>query len=282
MVMDRPHRDARRLHVDQQEGDALLLLGRRVGAHEAEDPVGVLRQGRPGLLAVDDVVVAVALRAWSCSEARSEPAPGSEKPWHHQSSRLAMRGRKRFFCVLVAERDDHRPDHVDAEGQGLRAPGPCCISSWKMYCWTGRPAGAAPLDRPIRHGPALRVQDALPGDDVVLARVTPLEHLARMGSGSAVRKNARTSSRKASSSSVKRRSMVERPQIIVEAARRVMRRDLRFATSKGRKPGARLPATPPATACRPEFGEGSLGIRGRRASRADRSCRPGTPAARRA
>ncbi len=29
--------------------------------------------------------------------ARSEPAPGSEKPWHHQSSRLAMPGRKRFF-----------------------------------------------------------------------------------------------------------------------------------------------------------------------------------------
>ena len=27
------------------------------------------------------------------SEARSEPEPGSEKPWHHQSSTLAMRGR---------------------------------------------------------------------------------------------------------------------------------------------------------------------------------------------
>src|SRR6478752_7865793 len=32
------------------------------------------------------------------SEARSEPEPGSENPWHHQSSTLAMRGRYCFFC----------------------------------------------------------------------------------------------------------------------------------------------------------------------------------------
>ena len=31
--------------------------------------------------------------------ARSDPAPGSEKPWHHQSRRSAMRGRKRSFCA---------------------------------------------------------------------------------------------------------------------------------------------------------------------------------------
>ena len=76
------------------------FLALRIGAHQAEDPVGVLRQRRPGLLAVDDVVVAVALgRVFS--EARSEPAPGSEKPWHHQSSRLAMRGRNCCFCSSV-------------------------------------------------------------------------------------------------------------------------------------------------------------------------------------
>jgi hypothetical protein len=39
---DRAHGDARRLHVDQQEGDAALRLGFRVGAHQAENPVGVL------------------------------------------------------------------------------------------------------------------------------------------------------------------------------------------------------------------------------------------------
>src|SRR5215468_6238969 len=35
------------------------------------------------------------------SEARSEPEPGSEKPWHHQSSTLAMRGRYCFFCCSL-------------------------------------------------------------------------------------------------------------------------------------------------------------------------------------
>src|SRR6202008_3037603 len=61
--LDRPHRDAGRLYVDQEERDAFLLLRARVRAREAEDPVGVLRAGRPGLLSVDDVVVALALRA---------------------------------------------------------------------------------------------------------------------------------------------------------------------------------------------------------------------------
>src|SRR5215475_8303721 len=37
------------------------------------------------------------------SEARSEQEPSSEKPWHHQTSRLAMRGRKRFFCVSLSK-----------------------------------------------------------------------------------------------------------------------------------------------------------------------------------
>ena len=46
---DRPHLDARRLHVDQQEADPLVLL-RRVGAHQAEAPVGVLGAGSPDLL----------------------------------------------------------------------------------------------------------------------------------------------------------------------------------------------------------------------------------------
>ena len=48
------------LHVDEQEGDAFLRLHIGVGAHEAEDPVGILRQRGPGLLAVDDIVIAFA------------------------------------------------------------------------------------------------------------------------------------------------------------------------------------------------------------------------------
>ena len=39
--------------------------------------------------------------AFVFSEARSDPEPGSEKPWHHQSSTLAIRGRYCFFCFSL-------------------------------------------------------------------------------------------------------------------------------------------------------------------------------------
>src|ERR1700709_973005 len=35
------------------------------------------------------------------SEARSYAEAGSEKPWHHQSSTLAIRGRYCFFCASL-------------------------------------------------------------------------------------------------------------------------------------------------------------------------------------
>ena len=56
--LDRPGFDAGLVHIDQHEGDALVLLGLGVGAHQAEAPVGVLGAGGPDLLAVDDPVVA--------------------------------------------------------------------------------------------------------------------------------------------------------------------------------------------------------------------------------
>src|SRR5690606_19342078 len=61
--VDLARRDAGRLHVDEDEGDALLLLRRRVRADEAEDPIALVRVRRPDLLAVEDEVIAVALRA---------------------------------------------------------------------------------------------------------------------------------------------------------------------------------------------------------------------------
>ena len=60
--LDRPGLDARRGHVDQHEADAFVLLG-RVGAHQAEAPVGLVGVGGPDLLAVDQPVVALVLAA---------------------------------------------------------------------------------------------------------------------------------------------------------------------------------------------------------------------------
>jgi hypothetical protein len=57
--LERPDRDARRLHREQQVADAGVLDRVGLGAHQAEDHVGFMRGGGPDLLAVDDEVVAV-------------------------------------------------------------------------------------------------------------------------------------------------------------------------------------------------------------------------------
>src|SRR5581483_3390739 len=56
---DRPRRDPRRRHVDEQEADTLVLRRARVGAHQAEHPVRLIGVRGPDLLAVDDVRIAV-------------------------------------------------------------------------------------------------------------------------------------------------------------------------------------------------------------------------------
>ena len=48
-------------------------------------------------------------RARVRSPARSDPAPGSEKPWHQRSSPLTMRGRNRRFCSSVPWRSSRLP-----------------------------------------------------------------------------------------------------------------------------------------------------------------------------
>ena len=68
------------------------------------------------------------------SEARSDPALGSENPWHQMSSPRSMRGRKRLFCSAVP--------HCMMAGamllmpSGLRVPGASAllISSANTTC----------------------------------------------------------------------------------------------------------------------------------------------------
>ena len=72
-----------------------------VGAGEEDAPVGEVRVRVPDLLAVDDPLVAVALRPGCVSPARSEPAPGSLKSWHHTSSPRSSGGTYRLFCSSV-------------------------------------------------------------------------------------------------------------------------------------------------------------------------------------
>ena len=119
---DGPHRDAGRFHVDQQEGDAGLRLCRRVGPHQAEDPVGMLGQCRPGFVSVNNIVIAV---PHGFGADRREVGAGSRL-------RIALAppiltgedSRQKFlFLRVVAERVDNRTDHGHAEREWRQRPG---------------------------------------------------------------------------------------------------------------------------------------------------------------
>src|SRR3546814_13594831 len=58
---DRPGGNTRRPHVEHQHANAAIATG-RVGAHQAEDPVRLVRIARPYLLAVDKPVIALVIR----------------------------------------------------------------------------------------------------------------------------------------------------------------------------------------------------------------------------
>ena len=70
------------------------------------------------------------------SDARSEPELGSEKPWHHQMSRLAVGGRNRSFCSWEPKFAITGPTMLalNASGGGTHAS---CISSCQMWRCSG-------------------------------------------------------------------------------------------------------------------------------------------------
>ena len=92
-LAQRAHVDPGGPHVERERGDARLLGHVGVGAGQQVADVGVVAVGGPHLLAVDDVVVAVAATARVFRLARSLPAPGSLNSWHHRSSPERIRGR---------------------------------------------------------------------------------------------------------------------------------------------------------------------------------------------
>ena len=70
------------------------------------------------------------------SDARSEPASGSEKPWHHQMSRFAVGARKRSFISCDPNCAITGPIMLvlNVSGSGTDAS---CISSSQMWRCVG-------------------------------------------------------------------------------------------------------------------------------------------------
>ena len=151
---DRFRGHALRGHVEQNETDAVMLLRRAVGAHQAEDPVGVIRIGRPDLLAVDDEVVAVAFGAGlQRGQIRSGVRLGialapADEPGRDLRQML-------FLLRIGAVFQKRRPEHGNAErGQRLPRADRRHFLAHDLGLFAIE-AAAAIFRRPMRHGPTL-------------------------------------------------------------------------------------------------------------------------------
>ncbi len=172
---DRPHRDARALHVDQEKADAGLRLAFVAGAHEAEDPVAVLAERGPGLLAVDDVLVAAPLGL------------GLERRQVRPRARLAVAlappdlaagdaGQEALLLLGRAERHDHRRDHHRPERDHARRSGERRLFLEQVLL-DRVPARAAELLRPAPAVPALFAQDLGPALQLVARQMNRVADL---------------------------------------------------------------------------------------------------------
>ncbi len=166
---DRAHRDPRRRHVDQQEGDAALWLGCGISPHQAEDPVRMLRQRGPGLVAIDHIMVAVAHRL---AAHRREVGARSRLGITLAPPVIARQDARQELLLLgrIAEGIDHRTDHGDAECQWRQRAGERGFLLPEIAL-DDRPAGAAIFLRPQRRDPSLLVQNPVPEQRLLLGQI---------------------------------------------------------------------------------------------------------------
>ena len=145
---------ALRGHVEQDEADAVMLLGRGVGAHQAKDPVGVVGIARPDLLAVDDVIVAVALGAGlQGGEVRSGVRLGVALAPADLAA--AICGRCSGFCASVPYFSSAGPSiQMPKLDSGERAPIGVHLLAQRPCASPRIEPAAAVLLRPVWHGPA--------------------------------------------------------------------------------------------------------------------------------
>ena len=104
------------------------------------------------------------------SEARSEPASGSEKPWHHQMSRFAVFGRNAPSAPASRTSAITGPTMLalNASGGGHAGQLHLLVPDVALQ---RRPVPAAPLDRPVRHGEPGGVERLLGRDELLLGQL---------------------------------------------------------------------------------------------------------------
>ena len=190
---DRLGRHARRLHVEQQEADpALLGLGR--GAHQAEDPVGLVGIAGPHLLPVDQPVVAPLVSFFGLGLQPGEVGAGAGLGIALAPADLAARDLRQIMALLLlaAELEQRRPEHRDPEADERRPRAdPRHLLLEHARFLRAEPAAAIIL-RPVGHGPPalrrrlqplpLRVRlegPVAPAPAIIVLRPDRLAHLRR-------------------------------------------------------------------------------------------------------
>ncbi len=141
------------VHRHQQEADAVLLLGALVGAHQHEDPVGVVGERGPDLLAVDDEVVAV---EHGLGAQRGEVGAGIGLAVALAPDVLAGEDARQMEALLRrrAVADQQRPEHDDAHVAHPRAAVALVLLDQDQMLGR-RQAHAAVLARPAGREPAV-------------------------------------------------------------------------------------------------------------------------------
>src|SRR5439155_11960866 len=158
---ERPDGDARRLHVDDEIGDAAVLRRRRVGAGEADRPAREPREARPDLLPRETVAVALALGPGADGGQVGAGAGLAEELTPDLLGREDLRD-EAALLRLGAVPHERRADVVDAhlvdQLGSLRACGLVVVDR----LLDRRCARAAVLGRPGEPAPAGAMQTGLP------------------------------------------------------------------------------------------------------------------------
>ena len=142
-------------HVEQDEADALVLAAAVIGAHQAENPVGLVGVTGPDFLAVDQVVITLVLGpGGQAGEVGARVGLGvALAPADFTAGDF---GQMFQFLLLVAEMEQRRAQHGDAETVEWRAradPGHLLPQDFQFLLVE---ATTAVFLRPVRHGPAAR------------------------------------------------------------------------------------------------------------------------------
>jgi len=167
---ERTHRDPGAPHVDQQVGDAEVLPRRGVGAAQQDAPVGAVREARPDLLAVYDVVLAVGDGA---RLQRGEVGAGVRLRVALAPDLLGgEHGRNEAaLLLLAAPLHERRADHHDTDRvdrlRRVRASHLLGVDELPQE----RRAAAAVLARPVDPHPVAGVHGTVPGEELLEALV---------------------------------------------------------------------------------------------------------------